>query len=175
MVIVNSNDRKFVVRFQYGPSANSRYSLRKAIRILERNAMNGVLSVEYAKKILGNVKVSIKHPDTPEKFSRRKTICHIKEEFIVDGERVLRPISEVSVVNDSQEPFSKDYGRTFAYKKAVLKAFQDSSETQFFQNTISDFENAWKHQMVNSADTWDSIDSTYVFGILDGEKKEHLS
>jgi len=169
MVIVISNDRKFVVRFQYGPAGRSNYSLKKAIRILERGSLNGVLSIDYVKSVLGNLKLGIKHPDSPEKFSRRKTICHIKEEFVIDGERVLRPICEVSSVNDSQESFSKDYGRTFAYKKAVYKAFKDQTNN-FTEDMVSDFEMAWKQQMVNSAHTWDCIDVSYVLDILSGQE-----
>lgn len=165
MVIVNVRDRKFVVRFQYGPSGVSKYSLKKAIKLLEKDSLNGVLALSHVKQILERVKVGIKSPDSPEKFSRRKTVCTIEEEFNVDGKRELRLVSEVSAVNWYQDAFTRDYGRTYAYKKAILTAV-GNSENNLDYSAIDEFEHAWKTQIPKSAATWDAIDSDAIKTVI---------
>jgi hypothetical protein len=166
MVIVNVADRKFVVRFQYGPAGVSKYSLKKAMKILERDSLNGVLALSHVKGILEKVKVSVKSPESPERFSRRKTVCCIEEEFVVDGVRELRTVCEVSAVNWYKEAFTRDYGRTFAFKKAVLTAVRNS-EIGLDITAVDEFEHAWKTQIPKSAETWDAIDSDAILLELD--------
>lgn len=168
MVIVNSGDRKFIVRLEYDPAGVSKYTIRKALKILERDSVNGVLALSHVKDILANVKTHIKPYDAPERFSRRKTICSIEEEFVVNGERELHLICEVSTANWHQDAFTKDYGRTYAFKKAVLKAVSNP-ENNLSETAIDDFEQAWKTQIPKSADTWDAIDSDCILKILSEE------
>jgi len=162
MVIVNVEERKFIVRFQYSPAGVSKYSLRKAVRLLELDFINGDFSFNRAMAIIDGVKVPAKNPKTQEKFHRRKTTCVIQEE--IDNDKTNMETVAISyAINDSQEPFTKNYGRTLAYKKAVVEAI---SKAKLSEDDIKSFELAWKTQMSKSADMWDSID-------LDAIKLEH--
>lgn len=165
MVIVNVRDRKFVVRFEYGPAGVSKYTLKKALKLLEKDSMNGVLALSHVKEILSKVKTSVKQIDAPERFSRRKTICSIEEEFVVEGKRELHLICEVTAANWYQDAFTKDYGRTYAFKKAVMKAV-GNPDNALHSEDISEFEQAWKTQVPKSAPTWDAIDSDCIVKVL---------
>jgi hypothetical protein len=165
MVIVNVRDRKFIVRFEYGPAGVSKYSLKKAIKLLEKDSLHGVLALSHVKEILSKVKTTVKPIDAPERFSRRKTVCSIEEEFIIDGKRELHLICEVSAANWYQDAFTKDYGRTYAFKKAVLKAIANS-ENKLETEDVNEFEQAWKTQVPKSANTWDAIDSDCIVKVL---------
>lgn len=158
MVIVNVRDRKFVVRFSYGPAGVSKYSLRKAVKLLEMDFINGDFSFNRAMTILDGAK-TVERQRGIEKYSRRKTTCVIEEEKAIDGQREMNEVAAVSAVNDSQEPFTKNYGRTLAYKKAVLTTIKNA---KLEDSDIIYFETAWKEQMPKSSDTWDSIDTDAV-------------
>lgn len=162
MVIVNAGDRKFVVRFQYGPAGGCKYSLKKAIKLLELDFMNGDFSFNRAMAIIDGAK-TVERQRGLEKYSRRKTTCVIEEEFVNNGVREMKEAAVVSAVNDSQEPFTKNYGRTLAYKKAVLTTIKNAN---LEDSDISYFETAWKEQMPKSAETWDSIDTDAVAAAL---------
>lgn len=156
MVIVNVRDRKFVVRFSYGPAGVSKYSLRKAVKLLELDFINGDFSFNRAMNILDGAK-TVERQRGIEKYSRRKTTCVIEEE--IGDAREMNEVAAVSAVNDSQEPFTKNYGRTLAYKKAVLTTIKNAA---LEDSDIIYFETAWKEQMPKSAETWDSIDTDAV-------------
>lgn len=156
MVIVNVRDRKFVVRFSYGPAGVSKYSLRKAVKLLEMDFINGDFSFNRAMTILDGAK-TVERQRGIEKYSRRKTTCVIEEE--IGAAREMNEVAAVSAVNDSQEPFTKNYGRTLAYKKAVLTTIKNA---KLEDSDIIYFETAWKEQMPKSSDTWDSIDTDAV-------------
>lgn len=154
MVIVNVRDRKFVVRFQYGPAGVSRYSMKKAIKLLELDFINGDFSFNRAMAIIDNAK-TVEHKRGVEKYSRRKTTCSIEEETTKDGNREMNEVAVVYAVNDSQEPFTKNYGRTLAYKKAVVETIKKAN---LEESDVVFFETAWKEQMPKSAEMWDAID-----------------
>lgn len=191
MIKVEFNGRKFIIKTQYGPAGVNRSSIRKAIKRLEKLAnSDGLVSIESVKKILETAKpnhkkmmtvlvdsagnfvdetsenaMKIDMPVRP-KFTRRKTTISVFEETIDDGEVLLNEVLVESVVNDSNEAFTRDYGRSFGFKKAVRRMEKlgiiSSEDVEYF-------EKAFKDTIPASAETLDKIDVDYIDRLLFSE------
>lgn len=182
------NGRKFIVKTQYSPAGVNRSSIRKAIKRLEKLAnADGLISVSTVRSVLESAKpahkkmVSVLVDDlgnvvdettaettrkdlpAPPKFTRRKTTISVYEEVVEDGEVVLKEVLTEAVVNDSKEPFTRDYGRSLGMKKAAFHLVKSGFVDSEFVNS---FESAFKTTIPASANTWDAIDPEYVERLL---------